>query len=175
MAVIEAIATQYVEADVASVTFSSIPSTYEHLQVHGSHRATGASGGQAFYIEFNGVSSNTYASHTMVGANATGLGQRLDSQPYIKIYDGIHGGFGYALENEYATILLDVQDYRDTNKNTTVQFQMFDAMTYGTDSRATFGSGMWESTAAVTQIKFTPSNGNLMRGSEYTLYGLKSS
>lgn len=173
MAVIEAIKTTYLEADVASVTFSSIPSSYEHLQVHGSQRATGTSGGQAFYIEFNGVSSNTYASHTMVGANATGLGQRLDSQPYIKIYDGIHGS--HPLGAEYATILLDVHDYRDTNKNTTVQFQMFDAITYGTDSRATFGSGMWESTAAVTQIKFTPSNGNLMRGSCYTLYGLKSS
>ena len=173
MAVIEAIATQYLEADAASVTFSSIPSSYEHLQVHGSHRATGWSGGQAFYIEFNGVSSNTYASHTMVAANSTALGQRLDSQPYIKIYDGIHGSL--ADMTEYATILLDVHDYRDTNKNTTVQFQMFDAITHSNDVRATFGTGFWESTAAITQIKFTPSNGSLLRGSEYTLYGLKSS
>ncbi len=173
MAVMEAIATQYLEADTASVTFSSIPSTYEHLQVRGSHRSTGSSGGQAFYIEFNGVSSNTYASHTMVAANSNAMGQRLDSQPYIKIYDGIHGSL--ALSAEYATILLDVHDYRDTNKNTTVQLQMFDAITYSNDVRATFGTGMWNSTAAVTQIKFTPSNGNLTRGSEYTLYGLKSS
>ena len=173
MAVIEAIATQYVEADVASVTFSSIPSTYEHLQVHGSHRATGTSGGQAFYIELNNDSGSNYASHTMVAANSNKIGQTTSAEAYIKIYDGIHGS--HTITSEYAALLLDVNDYLDTNKNTTVQFQMFDAITYSNDVRATFGTGMWNSTAAVTQIKFTPSNGNLMRGSCYTLYGLKSS
>ena len=40
MAVIEAIATQYLEADAATVTFSGIPATYEHLQLRASVRST---------------------------------------------------------------------------------------------------------------------------------------
>ena len=171
MAVIEAIATTYLEADAASVTFSSIPTTYEHLQVRGSHRAAGSSGGQAFYIELNATAGTGYSSHTMVGANTNALGQSTTGEAYIKIYDGIHGVF--AETAEYATIILDVLDYRNANKNTTVQLFMQDALTYGTDSRMTFGSGSWDSTDAITQIKFTPSNGNIVRGSEYTLYGIQ--
>ena len=61
MAIMEAIATQYLEADAASVTFSSIPATYEHLQVRGSDAAAGYSTGQAFYIEFNGSAGTAYS------------------------------------------------------------------------------------------------------------------
>ena len=43
MAIIEAIATTYLEADAASVTFSSIPATYEHLQLRMTTRCTTAS------------------------------------------------------------------------------------------------------------------------------------
>ena len=57
MAIMEAIATQYLEADVASVTFSGIPATYEHLQVRASSAAAGYSTGQAYYIELNGDGS----------------------------------------------------------------------------------------------------------------------
>ena len=42
MAVIEAIATTYLEADAASVTFSSIPATYEHLQLRFNSRSDAA-------------------------------------------------------------------------------------------------------------------------------------
>ena len=172
MAVIEAIATHYLEADAASVTFSSIPATYEHLQVRGSHRAAGAVGGQSFYIELNATAGTGYSSHvirahsTTVGANA------LTGTAYIQIYDASHGSSVDAAE--YATIFMDVLDYANTNKNTTVQFVAGTALTHGA-SRVSVGSGLWDDTAAITQIKFTPSNGNMVRGSGFTLYGLNSS
>ena len=40
MAVIEAIKTTYLEADVVTVTMSGIPGTYEHLQLRISARST---------------------------------------------------------------------------------------------------------------------------------------
>ena len=175
MAIIEAIATQYLEADVASVTFSSIPATYEHLQVHGSDRAAGATTGQAYYIEFNntaGSPGNKYASHVIRASSSTVGANALNFQPYVKIYDGIHGSSTEA--SEYATIFIDVLDYANTNKNTTVQLVGGQSIS-NSNSRLFVGSGLWDNTAAITQIKFTPSNGNMVRCSEFTLYGIKSS
>jgi hypothetical protein len=172
MAVIEAIATTYLEADAASVTFSSIPATYEHLQVRASDRAAGASTGQAYYIEFNGSAGTAYSSHVIRAHTSTVGANALTGEAYIKIYDGIHGSSTEA--SEYATIIVDVLDYANTNKNTTVQLMGSQSIS-NTNRRVFVGSGLWDSTAAITQIKFTPSNGNMVRGSEFTLYGLNSS
>ena len=172
MAIMEAIATQYLEADAASVTFSSIPATYEHLQVRASDRAAGVSTGQAFYIEFNGLAGTSYSSFIWRGHTTTYNPDPLTSQPYIKIYDGTLGSSTDA--SEYATIIMDVLDYTNTNKNTSVL--LFGGQSISNTNRRVFwGSGLWDDTAAITQIKFTPSNGNMRRGSEFTLYGIKSS
>ena len=173
MAIIEAIATTYLEADAASVTFSSIPTTYEHLQVRGSHRTSAGTSGQPFYIELNATAGPGYSSHGMIGTDTTVSGQPQTGTAAIAIWDGTHGTLVNAAD--YATIIMDVMDYRNANKNTTVQLFMADAMTLSGASRVTFASGLWDDTAAITQIKFTPSSGNMVRGSEFTLYGLNSS
>tara|TARA_B100000700_G_scaffold185865_1_gene204785 strand:+ start:6352 stop:6870 length:519 start_codon:yes stop_codon:yes gene_type:complete len=172
MAIMEAIATQYLEADAASVTFSSIPATYEHLQVRGSDAATGASTGQAFYIEFNGSAGTAYSSFIWRGSGATQYADALTSQAYVKIWDGTQGVNTDV--SEYATMIMDVLDYTNTNKNTSVL--LFGGQSISnTNRRIWWGSGLWDNTAAITQIKFTPANGNMRRGSEFTLYGIKSS
>ena len=170
MAVIEAIATTYLEADVASVTFSSIPATYEHLQVRISDRAAGATTGQAYYIEFNGSAGTAYSSHMISGVSTSAWANALTGEAYIKIWDGTHGSSTDA--SEYAPMILDVLDYANTNKNTTVEFAWCQSLT-NSNNRVAFGSGLWDSTVAITQIKFTPSNGNMVRGSEFTLYGIQ--
>lgn len=172
MAIIEAIASQYLETDQASVTFSSIPSSYETLQVRGSHRATGASGGQAFFIKFNGSTSG-YSTYSGYGGNTSWNASYTQSQAKIHIYDATHGT--YPDSREYATFVMDIIDYANTSKNSTIQCFLGDCLLYGTDSRVTMLAGLWDNTAAVNSITLWPSNGNLTRGSEYTVYGLKSS
>ena len=172
MAIMEAIATQYLEADAASVTFSSIPATYEHLQVRGSNAATGDSTGQAYYIEFNGSAGTAYSSCIFRGHTSSTGCNPLDGTAYIQIYDGIHGSS--TDRTEYATIIFDVFDYTNTNKNTSAMLIGGQSIS-NTNRRIWWGSGLWDSTAAITQIKFTPSSGNMRRGSEFTLYGIKSS
>ena len=65
MAVIEAIETVYLEADVASVTFDSI-SGYEHLQLRFSETAIYLNG--AIRIEFNDDTGSNYAFQQMFGS-----------------------------------------------------------------------------------------------------------
>ena len=173
MAVIEAIATTYLEADAASVTFTSIPATYEHLQVRCSTRATVAAAGSAFEIEFNGSVGTAYSTHAMAGATSSVYGLGLTGEGYWRLFDGTHGTSVVA--GEYAALIVDVFDYVNSNKNTTAQALYCDSVTLAGNQRVTFGSGLWDDTAAITQIKFTPSSGSLVRGSEFTLYGLNSS
>ena len=172
MAIMEAIATQYLEADVASVTFSGIPATYEHLQVRASSAAAGYSTGQAYYIELNGDGSSVYASQVIRGSTTSVALNALNSTAYVKIYDGLHGVNTDV--SEYATIMVNILDYANANKNTSIEFIGGQSIT-NTNRRIFFGGGVWDDTAALTSIEFTPDNGNMRRGSSFPLYGIKSS
>jgi hypothetical protein len=65
----ESIATATGTGSSATITFSSIPSTYQHLQIRGIARAT--SGGETEPIDlrlyFNGLTTGIYSSHALYG------------------------------------------------------------------------------------------------------------
>jgi hypothetical protein len=169
MAVIEAIATTYLEADAATVTFSSIPATYEHLQLRVSCRSTETVYGMRPKINFNGDTGTNYSSHTLRGSGSSETGYAKAGEAFIQISDGMHGSSMPA--GEYATFILDIMDYANSNKNTTCNFMAGSSLTH-TDRRVQFGSGLWDDTAAITTILFTPNAGSFSRGCEFSLYGL---
>jgi hypothetical protein len=170
MAVIEAIATTYLEADAASVTFTGIPTTYEHLQlrISGKEDATGADG--AFGLQFNGDTTSNYVFHRMQGSNTTASGASATVQSGLWLYYYATNGDDASL---YGGGVIDILDYRNPNKNTTI-LQLAGTAGAGTP-RVVFESGLWPYTPAVTSIAVIPGfGGNLVRGSEFTLYGLNS-
>ena len=171
MAVIEAIATQYLEADAATVTFGSIPASYEHLQLRASLRSTETVYAMALKINFNGDTGANYSNHRMSGATSSATAYAQTGAVVIPIWDGMHGSSLPA--GEYSTFILDIPDYANTNKNTTCSFMAGSALLH-TDRRVQFGSGLWDNTAAITTILFTPNAGSFSRGCEFTLYGLNS-
>jgi len=175
MAVIETLETVYLEADAASVTIDSIDQGYETLIVHASQRTTNNSGGVAFEIECNGTTTEHHTTYTMVGANSNELGQENRILGYWKIYDGIHGI--QAATPEYATMRLIIPDYAQADSNKSMSIMLGDALTKATDYRVTWGGGNYDQTShpALTQLKFRSASGNLTRGSEYTLFGVKNS
>jgi len=172
MAVIEAIATTYLEADAASVTFSGIPSTYEHLQVRYSCRSSrSAQVLDWMYCRLNGDSASNYAAKIMSGKGSAASAQAVTSRSYAfptlvaaTLVDA----------TEYSSTVLDVLDYANTNKNTTLSGLHVMNLTATTQNYVRFFSGLWISTAAVSSISFELAMGNLVRGSEFTLYGLNS-
>ena len=170
MAVIEAIETIYLEADVASVTFSSLGS-YEHLQLRYAARedATGDEG--ALGLRFNGDTGGNYGHHRMGGDANQASG--AFNQNAIYLYFCATNGDNAAA---YGTTVLDILDYRNANKNTTIQCSNGNVGGGTSPNRAIFESGFWDNTAAVTSITLTIGWGsNIVRGSEFTLYGLNSS
>ena len=167
MAIIEAIATTYLEADASSVTFSSLGS-YEHLQLQMSVR-TDDTDHDMVRINFNSDTGSNYSRHYMRGYVTSTQGGAFTGVAYL--YGGWIPGADMDAA-DYGTTTVDILDYRNTSKNTTVNWLVGAAI----DTNVYFVSGMWDSTAAVTSIAMTPHQGtNFVRGSEFTLYGLKSS
>ena len=174
MAVIEAIATTYLEADAASVTFSGIPSTYEHLQLRMSLLCDRtATDNWYVYMRFNSDSGANYSQHRMFangGAGTTGAGNTGETAFWIPHLQTLGGAAA-----NYGPYVIDVFDYASTNKNTTF------SCLGGSGAESTMAglfSGLWDDTAALTTIWLAPdaaaSAPVWQRGSVFTLYGLNS-
>ena len=172
MAVIEAIATTYLESTQASVTFSSIPQTYEHLQLRISARGNiSGSAGHPMYMRINGDTGSNYSNHTM----QTYGGSYLNADPYVN-YAYVYQAGRVVMPNSnaayYAATIIDILDYRNTNKNTTmIGFtESLSASEY-----ISFYSVLWDDTAAVTSILlYPPSSASFVADTTMTLYGLNS-
>jgi hypothetical protein len=151
---------------VANVTFSSIPSTYTHLQLRYTIRNEAAS--DTVLLNFNNDSTNAnYAKHQLRGSGSasSAVGQasvvpELPTAPYLGI-----------TANVYNATVVDILDYANTNKNTTLRsLGGYDANGSGW---IWLTSGLWMNTAAVSTIKIYAESGDIAEYSSFALYGIK--
>ena len=166
-ATFDSIATTTVGAGGASsVTFSSIPSTYTHLQIRGIvKQATVAS----LAFTFNSDTGNNYSIHSLTGNGATAGANNAASLGNIRI---LRSEGTSATANIFSGFVLDILDYVNTNKNTTTRSLA------GTDlngsGSVSLESGAWYNTSAVTSITFTSASGyTISEYSSFALYGIK--
>jgi hypothetical protein len=153
-----------------SITFSSIPSTFKHLQIRGIGRFAG---GDAYSsIEFNGVTpSNKYYRHALAGSGAVAVAQEgADTTALLQMTNDSK------IANNYAAFIVDILDYTSTAKNKTVRgFSAFDNNGSGL---MFFESSLWSSTpAAINSIKFDAqaygSTSSFTQYTQFALYGIK--
>ena len=174
MAVYEAIETVYLDADQASVTFSSLGS-YEHLQIRvsGRHNRSGG-GGSAIYIRFNGDTGSNYSTHTTQAYNGTNENSdAYTGQAFVYAGGRITGPLTPDSEN-YATSIIDILDYRNANKNPVMKQMSGTLLDYESGSLLWFSSAGWGNTAAVTSILLYPPHDDFLDDTSMTLYGLNS-
>jgi hypothetical protein len=162
----ESIATVTVGAGGSStVTFSSIPSTYTHLQIRASYQDTSASGVQSQFLRINGDSATNYDWHYIFGDGASVTANGAASVSSI-----FAGQVITPNNSNFATSIIDILDYKDTNK-----YKVTRGL-YGNDQngsgRILFTSGSWRSTSAITSITFT-TGANYAQYSSFALYGIK--
>jgi hypothetical protein len=155
-----------------AITFSSIPSTYTHLQVRLIVRGTRSFSSEQLYIRLNGDSGNNYTYHYFQG-DGTGAGTGYSTGTTVYLVNQ----FPAANENAniYSASVIDVLDYTDTNKNTTMRGASgYDnnGNTAVTNSTVWNSSGLWMNTAAVTSLTVL-SNGAFTTGTSVALYGIK--
>jgi len=125
MAIVEAIQTTYLEAEAASVSFASIPQTYDHLQLRCSVRESfSAADRSAFALRFNSTSTATYGPLVWLGA--------LGTSPSVSAYtdsdvDDLcviqYGMMGGNCPNViYSSAVIDILDYTNANKTTSIAY-----------------------------------------------------
>ena len=163
----ESIATVTSSGGVATLSFTSIPSTYVALQLRGSNlfSENGTTGSYAFYIGFNSDTGTNYANHYISGDGATVTAAALTTTTPGRI--GLQARSG----NTYGCVsIIDIHDYQSTTKNKTSRgVGGFDANGTGLSQLT---SSLWMSTSAITSIQLT-GNGNWKTGSTFALYGIK--
>ncbi len=180
MAVIEAISTTYLEADAALIEFTSIPQTYEHLQLRISARQARASESVECTIRLGtggGAvdTGNNYYSHRIYGYGTTEGSGGGTARAYWKRIGPVVSAESVDAA-QYGGGVIDILDYANANKNTTA-LSISGSALGATYPHAQFGGGLWDNTGAVDRIAIGAYNysGDFVRGTEVTLYGLKSS
>ena len=153
-----------------SISFTSIPSTYTHLQIRGIgavNRTAAFTGGTAW--TFNGDTAANYSSHNLYGYNSvasTGSSVSISSMGLADV------GTINASVQYWSPTVIDILDYANTNKYKTAR--AFTGMDNGTATgEIDFYSANWRSTSAITTITMTVSTFNLLAGTTYALYGIK--
>jgi hypothetical protein len=165
----ESIATVNVTTAVTSISFTSIPTTYQHLQIRCLTRNQSGATASSMSVRFNSDTTNAYTSHLLVGdgTSATADGGTLFDKNYSQVTTGNNSA-----SNVFAAQIIDVLDYDDTNKYKTIRaVSGFDDNSVGT---IRLGSSLWTNTSAISSIQiFNYGGSNFLQYSTFALYGIK--
>jgi hypothetical protein len=149
------------------INFSSIPSTYKHLQIRFS--AITAAGNQILVTANGDFGSGSYTKHYMLGRpNASTLAGGESSTAEMLMF----GAYGSVAT--YPNVgFINIYDYSSTNKNKTFASIAGASNNTSSDGEIDIFSGLWKSTAAINQINITTSGGNFATTTKFSLYGIK--
>jgi hypothetical protein len=174
----ESIATTTVGAGgSATVSFTSIPSSYSHLQLRyiaQTDRATFSV--DAVKFQLNSDTGNNYVWHFLTTAGAS-PGTTAVSGATTGTSSWANSAAGTTTGGQFGTAILDVLDYTNTNKYKTGRYLSgldTNGFTSGFAGTVGINSGLWMNTAAITRIDITPVTGTLFtQYSSFALYGIK--
>ena len=147
----------------SSISFTSIPSTYKHLQIRASY-----TGNDVPLVRLNGDTSTNYPNHWLRGS-----GSAASAAASAGPYNLLQLSTSWIPSSTVPGVFIfDLLDYANTNKYKTVR------TLGGCDLNGSGGielmSGLWMSTAAVNAISMTiGSSGTTYQYSSFALYGIK--
>ena len=160
----------------STVTFSSIPSTFTHLQIRSILRNTAASAGALdLFMNFNGDTNTNYRAYKQIGGTGSGSGFSAASGTSTAAINKIANAAFLDDGNTasvYSTWICDILDYRNTNKYKVTR--SLNGQDINGSGSIRFFSGLWMSTSAITSIDLTVEGGNNFKQyTQFALYGIK--
>lgn len=154
----EPIATTTLGSAAATITFSSISSSYTDLRLV--TVGTSAANGQ-LRMQFNGDTGANYSRTYMFGTGSSALSGRQTSLESIR---------GDTLQTSIPILQsFDIFSYAGATYKTVLMDLCRDLNGSGQISRMV---GLWQSTSAITSIVLSLSTGNYDAGTTATLYGI---
>jgi hypothetical protein len=157
----ESIATANGTGSSGTITFSSIPSTFSHLQIRGAVLGTGNAD---IYVQTVPAGTQTVKSHLLNGNGATTAGDSTTSQIYLN--------YGITIDSTNPMVfVIDILDYANTNKNKTLRWLS------GTDKNGSgyiqAGSALILSTTAMSEVSVKLTANSFSTSSKIALYGIR--
>ena len=169
----ESIQTVTLGSSQSSITFSSIPATFKHLQIRWisqDDRATYPI--SEIKCVFNSDTGANYSYHQLSGDGGSVYGGSGSSASFIQIEQG-----GTTTGGTFGGGVMDVLDYASTSIYKTTRAlggEMTNADYGGYYGIIALNSGNWRSTSAITSMTFSPRYAsNFTQYTKYALYGIK--
>jgi hypothetical protein len=174
----ESIASATGTGSSTSITFSSIPSTYKHLQIRALTKGTSVTGPTYnMSMRFNSDTTDAnYVNHYLRGTGSSAQAGQFGSSAdgFVIGYTPVSRVAAPDLTNIFGTNIIDIIDYASTTKYKTAR------CFFGTDLNDASGSGivglqsgLWMSSSAITSITLTIGVSNWTTTSTFALYGIK--
>jgi hypothetical protein len=123
-------------------------------------------------MQFNSDTGSNYTTHGLVG-NGTSASSYFEAGT-----NAIWWTYGVvpmtdASANIFGGHILDILDYKNTNKFKTIKFIGGVDTNDSTNEYSNLGSGAWRNTNAITSITLFPQAGSFAQHTTYALYGIK--
>lgn len=142
----------------ATITFSSIPSTYTDLILIIGGGSTNAS--VVSRLQFNSDTGNNYSQTSLYGTGSAAGSNRDSNIAYA----------GSCISSNISTTTIyNIMNYSNTTTNKTVI-----GRGNSTDAIVDARVSLWRNTAAINRIDVSFNGGNFASGTVVTLYGVKS-
>ena len=153
----------------SSVDFTSIPSTYTHLQVRAIFKETFNTGTSVdnLNVRFNSDSTASYIRHALWGTGANTYHEGYIGQTLGAIAITPRNPSG----SYYGAMVLDILDYANTNKRKTLR--SLNGVDLNGAGEMRLSSVLWNKTDAITSITFTGDSSGFQQYSSFALYGIK--
>jgi hypothetical protein len=168
----EQIATAFGTGSSGTISFTSIPQGYKHLQIRAVGRNSQSGSSDRLAIRFNSQTGYTYSCHRLVGNGSTVTSAANTTT------DAIDAGYitgPSSGADRFGVQIVDILDYSSTTKNKTIR-SLSGAVDPGVSgSFVSLHSGMFYGNQnAVTSIQLTTLNVlNWTTTSRFSLYGIK--
>lgn len=171
----ESIATWTASGGEGSVTISSIPQTYKHLQLRIIYRDTSTTSdtNAGLNIRPNSNSDSIIDWHNLQGTGSMAQATNSTNETAIAV---VRAGWTSNGGNTtvYGATIMDLPDYASTSKYKTFRFiSGVDKNNGSATSGLSLTSGLYRTTSAVTSLYITPSWSAFAAGSQIALYGIK--
>ncbi len=160
----ESIATVNGTGSSGTITFSSIPSTYKHLQIR--FLAFSSTAGWTMTMTANGASGTSYARHLLYGNGSSVSTSSAANAAEITISQQVEG----VRTSEGTAGIVDILDYASTTKNKTIR--TLSGMDRNGNGEIDLSSGLYNSTTAISSLSFII-GGNFTSNAQFALYGIK--
>lgn len=163
------ISSQVLGSSAASVTFSSIPSTYKDLVLRCSIRDSGSSGSsqQQVRVRINGSSAANYSRTNVTGAGSTAASGNGTSNTSIA---GFYAPDAGATSNTFNNLEIYIPNYATVQQRQVSVFDVFENNS-ATVNQINATAALYTDTTIITSLYIDTVSG-LVSGSSFYLYGI---